>query len=394
MWGDVYQAISFTPSTLGVLMVSLIITVYFIPAKITKPSNLFTLIYGLLIIVPYCVMYQIAGYIDIVEYSLRFLILVIPLIVVNSIGTFHIAIKLPYINEDKYIVNSIIGLCFIVLFVLFVNAPPSAGFSLEDSYNRRFEARDIFGSGTFISYASDMVINSFVPFLAYYAFYKKKYLILYLSIMICLFFFYVAGLKAPFAYVFLALVFVKLVVENKLNLFFMYIVIIIVTLVIVSSVEFMFFDYSFISDYIIRRSFAVPAYLTSSYFNFANAESSFNIINGLGSVGVVSYLVGEVFLNTPGLNANVNAFVSAFVSGGFLGYIEILLLVTFLYSYIDSAYKDKGRLEFFFVSLMFSILLTEQVATTALVSSGIGPLLLLTSFLRKEIGNTSSRLVI
>lgn len=362
------------------LFSSIVIMSILIPYKVKKPSDMFSIFYGLFIIAPYFCLYQIRDSVNGINFFLYFCILLFPLIIIKFTSRFFYLKSLPGIFTESSVQKFAFIVCILGIIIGVYNSPSSASWSLLDSYDRRFDSREIYSSGSLKAYISDAVINGFVPFLAFYSVLHNKKYLLFFSIICCLIYYYSLGLKAPFFYISIAFIIGYAIRHDKLVNFFKIIISFILIIFIASSIELIFSDYSFIGDYIIRRALVVPPYLISAYFDYLQYEPGWSILMGLPTSKFITYEIGEVFLGVAGLNANTNAFLTIFASRGLFGYFFTVIIVAIVFLLLDNAYYLKRRGECFFVSFLFSVLLTEQAATTALVSSGVGLLLLLVIF--------------
>jgi hypothetical protein len=92
----------------------------------------------------------------------------------------------------------------------------------------------------------------------------------------------------------------------------------------------------------------------------------------------VTYYVGEKYFGNSSSNVNTNAFLYAFSANGFLGYFfSVIFVSTFLVG-LDRLYRSTQNPTSLLIGFVYGALVTEQAFSTAMVSSGVGLLFLLT----------------
>jgi hypothetical protein len=133
-----------------------------------------------------------------------------------------------------------------------------------------------------------------------------------------------------------------------------------------------------IADIIIRRAFIVVAQNQTYFIDFIINNFTFeNWLFGYEIDKPITFLIGEIYHNNINTNANTNAFLYEFVSKGILGYLFMILFLSFFFSLLNFLYLKYQLKEVIGISIIYSLLLTEQAYTTAFVTSGIGVLTLL-----------------
>ncbi|WP_405120535.1 hypothetical protein [Pseudomonas leptonychotis] len=364
-------------SVLAIFIVGLLI-----PVVIRRPSDFFILIYALFILLPYAVLYPIRGAVELHIFIANFFILAMPFLTVSIVAKILPSLRVPVFFTPRTLVNLLVMLCLVGVSLALLDPPASAGFSMDNSYERRLQGRDIYSTGTFLAYLIAAIVNGFAPFLAFYAAWQKKVWLLMLSFFCGAAFFYLLGLKAPILFIAVALVLGYLTRREQIDLMIKAIYFLLAAAFMFCIVEFFFYEYSYVADYFIRRAFTVPPWLIAAYFEFMATSSTpaWQSLQGVSSVEPISMIVGEVFLGFPDLNANTNAFIYQLAAGGIPLYVLTILLVSFVYAVLDATYKCRRNPALIFLGFSYAILLTEQAATTALVSSGIGTLIFLAVF--------------
>ncbi|PKO46337.1 MAG: hypothetical protein CVU29_05890 [Betaproteobacteria bacterium HGW-Betaproteobacteria-22] len=352
------------------------------PKIIRKPSDFLTCFYGLFILLPFAVLYPIRNTVNTQQFIFIFFTIFFPLLAFRVLSVTSITLNVPNIVKEKKIVFLITMLCIVGALLALLNPPMSAGFDIETSYDRRLQGRDIYSTGTLMAYAIAAIVNGFAPFLAFVAVWQRRILLFGFSLSLWLVFYYLLGLKAPLLYICIASLIGYSVRVDKSHLIIKYLYIILLIIFTLFFVEYFLFEYSFINDYFIRRAFSVPPWLISAYFEFMTSSSSgyWYPLQGVDSAEPISMIIGEEFLGYPGLNANTNAFVYQLAANGVVGYVFTIFLVLGVYVLLDATYARKRNPALLYLGFAYAILLVEQAATTALVSSGIGMLIAIVIF--------------
>lgn len=354
-----------------ILLTAILFASFVIGRKYRRPSDYFLLLYGLVVIVPYATLSDIFGKSGHIIF-INLILIVIPFFYVLFFCSLNF--KLPDVSliSENMLTRMILFASVLTIVMLFLNRPPEASFSLAESYVRRLEARDLYGSGTFQSYLSSMMMNGALPLFVFIGILKHKINYLLFGLFLYSGFFYIYGVKAPIVYmIFSGMLAYYSRSENGERKFYAKTSLILLVCFFLAWIEFFLFGYSYIEDYFVRRLFYVGSYLDGAYFGLINT-GDFSWISGLlvPTSKSISMYMGEDFLGLPGANANTNTFLYFLAQYGFFGYLFVLLFVGIVLSFLNSlASKNKV---FILISVMYSILLLEQSATTALVSSGIG----------------------
>jgi hypothetical protein len=366
-----YNQIETSAEFLTCSIFSIIFCTYLLVRRYKKSSDYFLLLYGLIVIVPYGVLHGISR-VEGGQVEVDIILLLIPYLVVMLICKANVRYpNILLIHEDN-ILKFFLLLSVITIVMLIINSPSQASFSLIDSYGRRLEARDTYGSGTFIAYSSSMVMNGLLPLYAFLGAYNKKIVYLFLSVFLYSIFFYIYGVKAPLLYIiFAGILGYSIKNSSRQDGFYRLFHYIFIGLIAFACLEILLFEYSYIEDYLIRRVFYVGGYLVGVYFNFMDSNQ-FSWVAGLldpTNKGISLY-IGEDFLGIADTNANTNTFLYFLAQYGVLGYLISVIIVGVFLSMLDClGAKNKVIV---FISVLYSILILEQSATTALVSSGIG----------------------
>src|SRR5690606_24788275 len=134
---------------------------------------------------------------------------------------------------------------------------------------------------TVIAYVSSIVMNGILPLMAFWGVLRGRYGFILASVFVYSVFYYIYGVKAPLVYmIFAGGVGVCLAHVGGEVRFYRLIFYSIFILFVVSWLEFCFFDYSYVEDYLIRRIFYVGSYLVGTYVH-AVASDDVSLLHGL-----------------------------------------------------------------------------------------------------------------
>ncbi|MGE4444573.1 MAG: hypothetical protein AB7E37_06335 [Candidatus Altimarinota bacterium] len=277
------------------------------------------------------------------------------------------------INILKFLKIEYLLSLFLFITLIFISLKMPLSFSFNDSYVRRLDGRELVTG--FNAYLFAMSMNSIAPFLAFYAFLKKKYLYFFIAFIFVILCFGFIGSKAPIGYVlllsFMGLVFNKNDKSSIFNIF----LIIIFSILLFSLIEYFINNFSIIADIIVRRAFIVVAQNQTYFIDFIINNFTFeNWLFGYLNDKPITFLIGELYYNNINTNANTNAFLYEFISNGILGYFIMIVFLSFFFSLLNFLYLKYQSKEVIGISIIYSLLLTEQAYTTAFVTSGIGVL--------------------
>ena len=244
-----------------------------------------------------------------------------------------------------------------------------------------YESHDVIAEASSV-YGAQAVVGSIdvrKPFLAFLGGLLNRKSLAALALVFSLVFFYSIGVKAPIAYAGLAY-FVGLGVRSgRLMIFFDAVVALSVILFLGFLLEYSVNQYSEIAEYFHRRVFVVPGFDIQHYMEliFRSGDALWSPWYGLNSDLETTFLVGAVFFGNVQANVNTNAFTLALASGGIPEYLAVLALVAGFLKALDALYEGSGNAGYLYLGFLYSLLITEQGATTALASSGIALLFII-----------------
>lgn len=373
-------------TTLGILTVSLLM-----PTKFTRPSHFFVFSQCLFVLYPVVVFFPIGGSSDPIRFLSIFLILLFPVVVISTFSRAFPRLYFPKIYDLKEMSNFLVVVVGVVLVVTFVFAPSSAGFGLEDSYDRRIEGRETFTSNSVQAYLLAMSANGFVPTLGFLAGFCNKKSLMAIGLFANVALFYVVGTKSPFAMLMLSFLIGHLFRKNRTEQLFIYVILVIYLFLLMHYFERSLNDVSITAELVLRRIFMVPPHVVDRYFHFFESQGGWSLINGFKTELGITYHIGSLYFHGSESNVNTSTFLVFFASSGLFGYVGGILLVAIFFGIIDAMQRAVSAPVFMFLGFVYGLLIVEQAATTALVTSGIGVLAIMFMALKSERGRPSPR---
>ena len=366
-----------------ILMCALVVMfgAYLFYREYERPSDYFLLLYGMIVLMPYALLYDVWGGFS----AVNFITVLVPFFGVMIFCRVRLRVLPVIVVSEEGLVKFILLLSMFAVVALLINSPVSSSFSLVDSHVRRLESRELYGTRTFVAYMSSIVMNCMLPLMFFWGVLRSRVVFVVFSIFIYVGFYYIYGVKAPLMYMFFVGGFGYFLKKRGGEIkFFNIIYYMFLSMFVLVWVEFWLFGYSYVEDYLIRRIFYVGSYLVGAYLQVIGG-ADFSFATGLLVSKSASMYVGEDFLGSSGLNANTNAFLYLLLQYGLGGYLCAITLVGVVLVYLNSLCLRSEV--FVFISLMFGVLILEQSVTTTLLSSGIGVLLVLFYFSRKRENN-------
>jgi hypothetical protein len=366
-----------------VILVIILLLIALMASRIKgNPSDFFVIFYSAIPVISLFALTSTSGKINNSILLPSLLIIIFPLLTIWAIQYFIPKITWRGFVPSIIIERALLGIFFAVIMFSYVNSPASAGFDIITSYTRRLEGRDLYTAGSLIAYALGMCMNGFAPYLAFKGAINGRRLLVLTAFGSVIFFYWLLGVKAPFMYVLMGYSIGLLARRNNLIYLIKYFILSIIGLYFIVLVEWSFFDnYSIIADFGFRRLFPVQAEVQGFYLDFlmGDTPSAWSWLIGVPDQSFqATYFIGEKYVGNPNANVNTNAFLYAFAANGFLGYFfSILFVSTFLVG-LDRLYRSTQNPTYLLVGFVYGILLTEQAFSTAMASSGVGLLFLLT----------------
>jgi hypothetical protein len=365
-----------------------ILVTLFVPSNIQRPSDCFLLFYAVIVLFSCALFSQVTGEISSTESILLFLLLSIPVGFVSVFRRVAFPANLNGLLKSSA-VYYLLAIIVVAAIVAGTSADTGAGFGWESMYDRRLLGRESIGSRNITAYLLTMTMNGIGPFLAYAGVLTRRHLLVLCGLLSGVFAFWLLGLKTPFV---LSLFFIVVGYYVR-NQYLYHLPTLVVTLLVSVGLlavgELIVFDHSLVAELVIRRAFVIQGALQSYYFDLIGQslnQGFYNFLVGVDSSPYqsVTFLVGAEYLGRETINANTNAYLHAFASGGLIFYLSACFIVAIFFAFTDGYHGKMQRADVFFVAALYGLLLTEQAFTTALVSSGVGLVFLSIVLMRRE----------
>lgn len=349
------------------------------PARMSKPSEIFLVLYASFVVLSYVIFYDGASDVSFGGFCFRLLLTFLPFLAIKLAGMAQWQLIIPFDLKRETMTAILVGVAFSGVAVALYSSGSSGGFSIADAYERRMTGRDVYAAGSLFAYLNVMTMNGVNPFLAFLGGLLNRKLFFGLSLGFAAVFFYSIGVKAPIA--FAALAFLIGVGVRTGNLAILFNMILLATALLFAGflIEFSISGYSEIAEYFFRRVYTIPGFDIQRYMEliYERGAALWSPISGIQSDLGVTYLVGATFFGSDQANVNTNAFIYALGEDGYVGYALIVFGVAAFFKILDALFEGSGNAAYQYIGFLYAILLAEQAATTAFVSSGVGLLFFL-----------------
>lgn len=348
------------------------------PTRIERPSDLFLLFYLLISVVWGTVIWSGTGLVDFSDQPLFFLLTILPAVTIVAMRApmrkyiFHYMLPVQLMSRS-WLPTVFIVLVFFVALATYVIIGDGS-FNWEEIYERRLAGRDAFHEHILAAYALNMTTNGILPLLGFIAGHRRSVILLAIALAFVMVMYFLLGLKSPA---------VNLAVLAALGFYARYnglrrnlpllVLSAIIIFYAVALFAFMFDESTFLVDYFVRRISMVQPQVQSYYFDYwiHRDVAELSLANAGQNFSDITFGIGYLYLDNPLTNANTNAFNYSLAKTGITAYLFCVFVVVFLIGAIDAmAEKTRGP-EFFAISAIFAIMISEQALTVVLLSSGI-----------------------
>jgi len=284
-------------------------------------------------------------------------LIAILLLFIYMFSLFKVYIKGETISENR--IESVLTYLSIAMFLPFLafyyKYIDIKNLLLIDVYDTRASFRNI--NIPLIGYLQAPLVRVILPTLIVRNMEKKKYLKVFLFLIMILYIYLCGALKSVFFGLLALLFFYKGTVTDKALRF----IISISLLTYIGIAVALIFDNVFLLDSFIRRVFFVPPYLNNIYVNYftdnytylSHSPLGLNLVNGNYGDSGLSMYVGEYVMGLTGLNANVGLLTEGFVSFGFLGGIFFALITALIIFYFKMVKFDPKYFGILFVYIYY-----------------------------------------
>lgn len=368
-----FTPLEFSAARVAIIMAACVFIGLTIPKRISIPSDMFLIFYALFVLLSYIFFSDAALQVDSTTFLSWFAILAFPYMGALIVRRFQWSINLDFIVNREVLLIAAIGIVLVAVVVAITGSGDTGGLSIVDAYERRMIGREIFEAGSFVAYINVMSMNGLNPFLAFLGGFQNRKSLAVLALLFSGVFFYSIGVKAPIALAGLAYVAGLGIRMGKLGALFAAIVAICIVLFGVFLVGYSVSGHSEVGEYFFRRVFVLPGFIVQYYMTllFDSGGVFWSPWNGVsGDVGV-TYVIGAEFFGNAQTNANTNAFVYALAADGFPAYLLTVGFILGFFKILDALHEASANVGYLYLGFLYAILLAEQAATTALVSSGV-----------------------
>lgn len=374
-----YLAIEFDVRFVATVLVCCVGLGMMMPVRMSKPSEIFLVLYGTFVVLSYVVFYDGASEVSFGGFVFRLLLTLLPFLVIKMSDRARWKLIIPLDLKRETMTAILVSIAFSGVAVALYSSSSSGGFSIADAYDRRMVGRDVYEAGSLVAYLNVMTMNGVNPFLAFIGGLLNRKLLLAISLAFAAVFFYSIGVKAPTAFAALAFLIGVGVRTGNLSILFNMILLATTLLFAGFLVEYSMGGYSEIAEYFFRRVYTIPGFDIQRYMEliYERGTAIWSPMRGIQSDLGVTYLVGATFFGSDQANVNTNAFTYALAAGGYLGYAAIVFGVAAFFKVLDALFAGSGNAAYQYIGFLYAILLAEQAATTAFVSSGVGLLFFL-----------------
>ena len=146
-------------------------------------------------------------------------------------------------------------------------------------------------------------------------------------------------------------------------------------------------DIGFISNFIIRRIFFVPALLDTIYYDYVQQHGPVFFHPGVGDSHVF-FEVGKEYFDKVAMSANNGLFSDAFLNLGPIGCIIYPFVYALFFKCCETAFAALNKQIVFFVAFLMVFCFNSTAFTTALLTHGV-LLMFLTLYLMPKDGCSS-----
>lgn len=258
-------------------------------------------------------------------------------------------------------------------------------FSFDDlgNYNSRIIGRENISG--FLGYLWNGGSNGLAPILSFLSIYNKRYIYFIIAIAFALTGYVFIAIKLPFILVLFMGYLGWFFSNNNIN-FFRLFYLSFFYMSLISFFEYLFFDYSYIGDYLIRRFFLVISQNQMYFINFiyTNLSDLEILIFGPTLDKSESLIIGYTYYHNEFTNANSNTFFSEIIRNGLVGFFLNLIFLIFLLSFFNYCFRITKHHVWYAIPILYAVLISEQNYKTAFLSSGILFIIILLIFFKHQ----------
>ena len=355
-----------------IVLLSAVIASLVVPRVLRRPSDLFVLVYVIMVVIPKIFLFGIYSEQAATDLAVMIFFLIGPLIFIKSAS--KIALTSPNISSFRMgpyfssLPSVVLGLfCAGAVIALFRN---DLSLDFTSHYDRRFAFRDVTSGSVLFGYFFNFVATALAPFLAFIGVYRKQFVPIFFGASLCLLVFSISGEKFPILMTGASMGLAWVMAENIHGFSVIWTLAGMSLLNIIAIAEFYLLDASLWGDWIFRRFIVVPSHVTEIYHHYLMTADNLTMTGG--GDARVTYRLGERYFEQPDLNLNTNfAFVEMAVTG-WLGLAVAITFLTLWLKVLDELYRRSSDPRLYLVALLIALLAFEQRIYSVFLSSGIG----------------------
>lgn len=364
--------ILFLPVVLSTLPVVLL------PKKFERPGDVILWYLYVVCILPYGVLTVLLAQDETLRTGVYALVLPFMALAACCRLTPQIKLRLDAPLDRRVVIPALGVLAAVATAFFWILFKPSISFDLYSVYDRRLDARETSGSGTLLSYSLAALSAFVAPVLISFGCFTRKYLLYGLAgIVALLFVFFYDGTKAS---LFLPLALITVGAATRLRAFSpIFLLASILLLALTASAAELLWDAAFLNEIVVRRVFVVPVYLFHSFIEFFSVRGFlfFSDVKGLSGLisstrsDSASILVGEDYLGSAGLNANIGSISYGYAEMGILGGWLFAACIYFYILGMDAVRHRYSKTILFPLAFAVALRFSEQAFQTSLISGGL-----------------------
>lgn len=377
-----YGAHSWRIVDVGFFIIFALTSYVLLPRRIETPIDVFGLVYIILVLFGTGSYLQTLRLFSSSDILILYFLLTFPIILLiacrhltwKSLGLF----LLDAGQRRDSIAGLVVILLLVTLALILTEWPLSLNFG--DIYTIRADGKlSWFGLTPYITGA---LASAFIPFISFLAGFNKKKLLLVVGVVLALCMLFVAGVKGQFAYLIFSYSLGWLLGSGRCASVYKYMLL--ATLLLFAVVLIEGFP-SVIAEYVSRRVFVVPGVGVAAHLELINYTypEVFSPLYGMAIEGSVNHLVGvDVmgFHEDLNVNANTVGYLHGFVTGGLIHYVGATCISLLYFCVLNIFYKITNDPVYIAASASFTFAIVEQSVFTAMLSSGMAVLFILTVF--------------
>lgn len=270
----------------------------------------------------------------------------------------------------------LLGANLLALALILVNTWSHFSFDFAGQYTRRYLARDVFSSGSFLAYYCSIFTQGLFPIFLGYGIYRRRHAYTMAGLLSVLVLWGGTGQKYPFL---VLVVVVGMMCWYRAIGYVHTLLLPLAGFLVVTAgmVEHELLGYSYINDYFLRRVYAVAStllgaaqlYVSDHGMGYYKDTLLGALVMGQRSESL-TFLVGANIFRRPDINANVDFLALAWMQGGLAAVVAEAVVVSIIVIMLNRIYQQYRDVMAVCIAVLLASKIVEQSLLTALVSSG------------------------